>query len=983
MSDIAVVGMAGRFPGASSVEKLWKNLVDGQVTTSRFTRDELMAAGVDPGQFDQADYVPARGALDAADQFDAEFFGITPATAAMTDPQHRILLETAWTALESVGALTDNEVERTGVFVGSGFNYYFVQHVLPNSDLVADHGLLSVILANEKDHLAAKIAYRLGLRGPALTVQTACSTSLVAVHLACQSLRSRDSDLALAGGVCVSLPNTSGYLFEPQGILSPEGVCRPFDGKASGTVPGNASALVVLKRLEDARRDGDDVVAVVRGSAVNNDGAARVGYTAPGVAGQIDVLQRAYAAAGISPKTIGYLEAHGTGTMVGDAIELAALSEVYGKQGGSCSIGSLKANVGHLDAAAGVTGLIKAALAVRHGVKPPLAGLREPRAELTGEESAFVVNRVATVWETSPDRPRRAAVSSFGLGGTNVHLILEEGDSENDSGPSPLEGNLATAARGGSAALLTVSGPTAGAAARVAEALALHLESQSTLDRHAVAHTLQHRRRTFAHRLAVSVDDLATAPALLRSAMPTKALRRPKLVFLFPGQGAESPAMSAAAYQAHAVFRDCIDEGAGILQPLIGLDVRDVIVGDDPADVVHRTDVTQPALLLHQVATTRVLRAWGVTPDLMLGHSIGELSAACVSGELDLQQALRIAAVRGGLMQAAPDGAMVSVQIDAAALGDYLSGLDDCELACDNAPGMIVVGGPSDQVQRLLTRLDDAGIGHRSLPASKAFHTSMMAPAAAQIEAEFAGIGTGRRDTELVSTLDGSTIARGEVRAADYWARQLREPVRCRTALTSILAMQDPVFADIGPSGTMSYLVERTATESAALVTFARTGHDTTADALLEGFGELWAAGVKVDFSSLSDTCAASPSVVPTYSFSRDRHWIDPIEVAAGPPAADPLGAPGATDSTAGDGAPDPEIVLRVVVEVWVSLLGIGTVGPNDNFFALGGQSLQFIRMATTVRRRFDVHLDVPALAESATPRTVVAQVLAGLVALP
>ncbi|HVK26107.1 MAG TPA: polyketide synthase, partial [Actinokineospora sp.] len=424
--DIAIVGMAGRFPGAANVDELWSAIAAGRVTIAELTRGELIAAGVAESQLDDPAYVPARGTVAAPDLFDAEFFGITPREAAIMDPQHRLLLQTAWEALESGNLAGEEPFGRVGVFAGAGFNYYLLNHVLAQPGLVDTHGLLSVVLGNEKDHLAAKVAYRLNLGGPAVTVQTACSTSLVAVHLACQSLRTGDSDVALAGGACVAVPQQAGYLYEPKGITSPDGACRPFDADANGTVPGNGVAMVVLKRLADAVRDGDTVHAVIKGSAINNDGGAKVGYTAPGITGQIDVLTRAYRDAGVEPATIGYIEAHGTATEMGDAIELSALSEVFAGADQPCFLGSVKANIGHLDAAAGVSGLIKAALALRHRQLPPLAGLKQARPELLDGSTPFTVDAVGREWEVADGGVRRAAVSSFGLGGTNAHVVLEE-----------------------------------------------------------------------------------------------------------------------------------------------------------------------------------------------------------------------------------------------------------------------------------------------------------------------------------------------------------------------------------------------------------------------------------------------------------------------------------------------------------------------------------------------------------------------------
>ncbi|GGQ92184.1 type I polyketide synthase [Kitasatospora griseola] len=946
--DIAIVGMAGRFPGAANVDEYWSNLLAGRVSVTSFTRRELLEAGVPAEEADDPAYVPVCGVLADPDRFDAGFFGIPPREAAIMDPQQRLLLQTAWEALESGGLITNAPMGRVGVFAGAGFNYYLHQQVLAAPEVLATHGLLGLVLGNEKDHLATRIAHRLGLGGPAIAVQTACSTSLVAVHLACQSLRTGDSDLALAGGAYVAFPQNTGYLHEAKGIMSQDGHCRPFDATANGTVPGSGVGAVALKRAEDARRDGDLVLAVIEGSAVNNDGADKVGYTAPGVAGQIDVLARAYAAAGVEPSAIGYLEAHGTATEVGDAIELAALREVFGGRPDRCSLGSVKANIGHLSAAAGVAGLVKAVSALRARRIPPLAGLKEPRPELGEPGTPFTVDTVARAWPSADGTPRRAAVSSFGLGGTNAHIVLREAERPTTTGRTDGPG------------VVVVSARTAEALRASADRLAAHLRDHPELPLADVAFTSQEHRRSFTHRLAVAAEDTAGAAAALEAATGRTALRQPDVVFLLPGQGAEAPGMSAWAYRRYPSFAADIDAGCDIVEGLLGIDLRELLIGDDPHRLLHRTDLTQPALVLHEYALGRLLLSWGVRPGALIGHSVGELAAAGLAGELELAEMLRLVTRRGALMQQAPPGAMLVVLAGEAAVLEQLGAFEDLGIAAVNAPEVVVVSGPAESVAEFRKRLDGAGILHRLLPAQRAFHSWMMADAAAELDEEARGIEPRPAEFAVISSVDGGLLPPGATRPAGYWGRQLRSPVRFRAAVEAATGRPRVVFVEVGP-GTGLIGSARQVPQAAGSATVPLQARR---DELLSGLGALWAGGVAVDWAAVRGGADVGRVSLPTYPFAAERHWID----AAAP--ASPASAPGAATG-AEEGPGD---ALDEVVELWRSMLGVAAVGPDSDFFALGGDSLLLIRMISRVRRRFGVAPEIAEFADTPTPRAIAAQ---------
>jgi phthiocerol/phenolphthiocerol synthesis type-I polyketide synthase E len=944
--EIAIVGMAGRFPGATDLDEYWSNILAGRITVSQFTRSELIAAGVSAAELDTPAYVPVRGVLAESELFDSAFFGIPPREADIMDPQHRLLLQTAWETLESGGLITNQPLGRVGVFAGAGFNYYLQQQVFARPDIVNAHGLLSVVLGNEKDHLATRIAYRLGLGGPAITIQTACSTSLVAVHLACQSLRAGDSDLALAGGAYAAFPQLAGYLYEPKGIMSPDGFCRPFDSTANGTVPGSGVGMVALKRAEDARRDGDLVHALISGSAINNDGAAKVGYTAPGVAGQIDVLARAYSAAGVDPATVGYLEAHGTATEVGDAIELAALGEVFDGEA-QCSLGSVKANIGHLSAAAGVAGLIKAVLALRTKQIPPLAGLKQPRQELL-DSTQFTVDSVARDWATTAGRPRRASVSSFGLGGTNAHVILSEAR----------QPEAALTATG--PAVVVVSARTEEALRAAAKRLAAHLRGRPDLPLPDVAMTSQEHRRHFTHRLAVAAQDTAGAAEAVAVAPGRTALRQPNVVFLFPGQGAEAPGMAEWPYRRYPSFAADIDLGCDTLYGLLGIDLRELLIGGDPQGLVHRTDLTQPALVLHEYALGRLLVSWGVRPAALIGHSVGEFAAACLAEELSLTDMLRLVVERGALMQQAPEGGVVVVLASEFVVREHLTDLDGLDIASVNAPEVIVVSGLVESLALLRERLGGSGVPHRVLPAQRAFHSWMMVDAAIQLGAMAATIEQRALSLDVISSVSGRLLPKDGRRPPGYWADQLRSPVRFQEAVVSAMSRARVIFVEVGPGtgliGSARQIPEARQTPMVALQ--PRRGD------LLSGVGGLWTNGVDVDWAAVRAASGAVRVPLPTYPFAKTRHWLD------GRAQADP--------ASPVNGDEGQDTVLQQIIDIWRSLLGAAAVEAGSNFFTLGGESLLFIRMISQVQREFGVSVELAELADAPTPAAIAAQVTRG-----
>jgi non-ribosomal peptide synthase protein (TIGR01720 family) len=874
VEGIAVVGMAGRFPGAAGVDEFWSNLRAGVESIRRYTPEELREAGVDPKLYENDGYVPARGAVDGVEWFDAAFFGVPPREAEVTDPQHRLFLEVAWEALERAGVDPQRAPGRVGVYAGCGMNTY-AQTLNSFGRFAKSVGGLTALVGSDKDYLATRVSYKLGLSGPSVVVQSACSTSLVAVHLAAQALLSYQCDVALAGGASLMLPQ-AGYLWQQGSILSRDGHCRAFDARSSGTILGGGAGAVVLKRLEDALADGDNVIAVIRGSAINNDGAAKVGYTAPSVEGQAEVISEAQSLAGVPAETITYVEAHGTGTELGDPIEIAALNRAFRAGGatgtGFCAIGSVKTNIGHLDAAAGVTGFIKTSLALEKGEIPPSLHFESPNPAIDFAGSPFSVASKLTKWPTSDGFPRRAGVSSFGIGGTNAHVVMEQAPPRHPSAPPSR-----------TAQLLVLSARTETALAAMAQRLAAHLDAHPEQPLADVAWTLQQGRRGFAHRMAVVAPDRAAAVRALAGEAPARAAggragtSQPSAVFLFPGQGAQYAGMARGLYEREPVFRDELDRCAEILRPHLGLDLRDVVFSDD-ADRLKQTALTQPTLFAVEYAIAKQWMSWGIAPESMIGHSVGEYVAACLAGVFSLEDALALVAERGRLMQSLPAGSMLAVPLPAAQVEPTLGG--SVSVATINGPDRCVVSGPGDEIARLEAELVGRGIEAKRVETSHAFHSPMMDPILDAFTARVRQTVRNAPELRWVSNLTGTWITPDEAVDPAYWASHLRQAVRFADCVATLAAEgRERVFIECGPGRTLSSLVKRQVPGSVSINSIRHP--DDAADdleVLLGALGRAWAAGVDVDWTAVHGGDERRRVVLPTYPFERKKFWIDSRE---------------------------------------------------------------------------------------------------------
>jgi acyl transferase domain-containing protein/thioesterase domain-containing protein len=891
-SKVALVGMAGRFPGARTVGEFWRNLRDGVESIRPLSEGELIANGVPAEVVARPDYVKAAAVLDDVDLFDAAFFGMSPKDAAIMDPQHRHFLECAWEAIEDAGHPPDCFSGSIGVFAGSGMNAYLIHNLLKNRHLMEDAGLFLIRqTGNDKDVLATRVSYQLDLRGPSLTVQTACSTSLVAVHLACQSLLSFECDMALAGGVTIEIPHAQGYVYREGEILSRDGHCRSFDAASSGTVFSSGVGIVVLRRLEDAIADHDTIHAVILGSAVNNDGLRKVGFLAPSVAGQAEVIAEALEVAGVDAESVSYVETHGTGTAVGDPIEIKALTQAFRQhtdRKGYCAIGSLKSNVGHLDTAAGVAGLIKTVLALRHRQLPASLHFRTANPQIDFRNSPFYVNRSLGDWHATGTH-RRAGVTSLGIGGTNAHVVLEEA-------PDPAQPESSRTHH-----LIPLSAKTEQALDDMASRLAAHLREQPTLRLADVAFTCQVGRKEFRHRRALVAKDTAEAASKLsqpesRRDGPNDSPRNSpsSIVFLFSGQGTQHLDMGAELYASQPIFRDWLDRCASLLPPDLGQGLGALLSagskGPAAADTLNRTSIAQPALFALEYALAQWWMAHGIRPQAMLGHSLGEYVAACLADVFSLEDALAIIVTRGRLMEACPSGSMLAVSAphDAFPLPESLS------VAAVNAPDQCVVSGPEDAITHLEARLGEQGVACHRLQTSHAFHSAMMEPALAPFRDQLSRIALRPPRIPYLSNLTGTWITPEAATDPGYWAKHLRNTVRFSDCVAE-LRRPGRILIEVGPGRTLASLVRQQiagGTPGNRVTVFSslpRREETVPASAfLLNTLGQLWVRGQAVDWSASRQGETVTRIPLPTYPFQRQRFWIDP-DKEIGPLGAGPL----------------------------------------------------------------------------------------------
>jgi phthiocerol/phenolphthiocerol synthesis type-I polyketide synthase E len=874
--DVAVIGIAGRFPKAGTVQEFWRNLCDGVESISFYSDEELLSFGFDQGVVQDPNFVKAASAIENFDKFDASFFGYSPREAELLDPQHRIFLECAWEALESAGCDPDRYPGLIGVYAGSSLSSYLLYNLLADPSVLASNDTFPVMVSNDKDFLTTRASYELNLRGPSITVQTGCSTSLVAVHLAWEGLLSYQCDVALAGGISVQVPRRRGYHYQQGGALSPDGHCRAFDAMGQGTVFGSGAGIVVLKRLNDAIKDGNTIHAVIRGSAVNNDGRAKIGYTAPGVEGQATAIRMAQEVAGISADSITMIEAHGTATPLGDPIEVAALTRAFRAttdRMGYCAIGSVKTNVGHLDAAAGIMGLIKTVLALEHKMLPPSLHFDAPNPKIDFETSPFFVNTRLSEWR-APGSPRRAGVSSFGIGGTNAHVIVEEAP--------PMEQPPSSR----SLHLVLLSAKTPSALDLATSNLARHVRDEPALCLADLAYTLQTGRKRFSYRRTLVTSDREDLYETLSEVKPGRVWsayndwQDPEVVFMFPGGGAQYSGMGAGIYKSEEVFRRHFDECCEILRPLLGLDLRQFLLSENSNDAsqnrLRRSTIALSSLLAIEYSLARLWIKLGVRPHAMIGHSLGEYTAACLAGVFSLEDALHLVSKRGQLLDSLPRGAMISVALSEGEVCALIDGR--LSLAAINAPRECVVSGTEDAVQEFEGVLGGKGIDFRRLGVARAGHSSTLATILDEFAECVEEVELRPPTIPFISNVSGTWINEGEATDPAYWVKHFAAKVRFCDGLRELTKEDGRVYLEVGPGLTLSTLARLQVPRAKRRWIFGSMRDHRqrgTDDAfLLEAVCRLWLAGVEVDWAEFYRDEHRRLIELPTYPFERQRFWI-------------------------------------------------------------------------------------------------------------
>lgn len=900
--SLAVIGMAGQFPNAPDINAFWNMLVKGEKATRHFSDEALLQAGVAPEILRNPNYVKAGMVLDGIELFDASFFGFNPREAEVMDPQSRLFLQNAWHALEDAGHIPGRSKSVIGIFAGKHPSSYQGLNLYSNPKIIELVGMLQIASGNDADALATMVSYKLDLKGPSLTVQTFCSTSMVAIHLACQSLLAYECDMALAGGAAIQLPHRTGYLYEEGNILSPDGECRSFDAAASGSIYGSGVGVVVLKRLNDALADGDHIYAIIRGSTTNNDGITRVGYTAPGLNGQATVILEALENADVHPESISYIETHGTGTPLGDSVELAAMTQAFRMQTDKrhfCAIGSVKPNIGHLDRASGVTSLIKTSLALHHKLLPPSLNFEKPLPDFDLDNSPFFVNTTRREWSSPNGEPLRAGVSSFGLGGTNVHVVLEEA-------PPPLP---ATASR--PCQLLLLSAKTAAALEIISSNLIDYLQAGS-VHLPDVAYTLQVGRAVFNHRRMVVCTDAEDAATAVSMADPRRVFtikqtyqERP-VVFMFPGVGDHYVGMGQELYQTEPTFRQWVDEGARLLQPYLSVDLRQILYSGQVKSTgkpspqtldlrrmlsstdevaaqtgpLQQTALAQPAVFVVEYALAQLLLEWGLKPQALVGYSLGEYTAACLSGVLSFPDAIKLVAERARLIGSTGPGAMLTVALSEKEIQPYLN--ENICLAGVLTPAICVLSGTLPLIVELKQLLDQRDVACRQLPTTQAFHSSMMETVANDLEALARTVTLHAPQIPYLSNLTGTWIRESEAMDPAYWVRHMCQPVRFANSLTELLKNKDRLLLEVGPGQSLGAFVrQHPACEMAQAAMILPTlpyhyDEQSSSAFLLTTLGKAWLAGVTINWEGFYAHEFRHRLSLPTYPFERQRYWIEP-----------------------------------------------------------------------------------------------------------
>lgn len=878
--DIAIIGISGKFPKSNNIEEFWTNLIKGNELFKHYSDEELSNLGIAKNHIKNPNYIKVESRIDNPETFDFSFFGYTPDEAALMDPQIRLFHEHTWLALEDAGYNSFSYDGKIGLFASASDNLNWRMNViLSNNDNVSPYFLNQV---SNKNFLSTLVSYKLNLKGPSYFIDTACSSSLSAVHLACRNLLLRECNMAVAGGVSLSTTTNIGYHFKEGLINSKDGHCRAFDSKSSGTISGEGIGIVILKRLSDAIDSGDNIYAIIKSSAVNNDGKNKIGYTAPSIGGQVDCIKTALSAAKISPSSISYIETHGTGTKLGDAIEIEALNNVFEKyKNDECTIGAVKNNLGHLDAAAGITGLIKTTLALKHRIIPPTINYSQPNPEVNFKNGPFKVNTKLIEWKSTNQNRLRAGVSSFGIGGTNAHVILEENKIIKDI-------NHARNYK-----LLRFSARSLRSLESYSSDFLNYLKNNKGLNISDVAYTLQKGRKNFEYRKFLVCENSNDAISQLKEKNTSKIkseklVTKNAIVFMFPGQGSQYFNMCYDIYKEEPFFRSIMDEGFEVLKNLTGENYREILYQESnkthlKIEKVNETIYAQPLLFLTEYSFARLLMNWGIIPDYIIGHSIGEYSAACLSGVFSYKEALTLIYNRATLINSIEKGSMLAVSASKTVILPYLT--DELSLAAINSPEMTVISGTLMGIKELIKKLKAKKIAHIKLAASHAFHSSMIDAINNEFKKELKKIHYSDMKIPIVSNLSGEFVSNKQMRSGKYWIEHLRNTVDFSSGIKFLLKKKNTLFIEVGPGRTLTNLVKQNNQPKSLNIKTINTirSHNYFINdnrKLLLALGELWTGGFDINWDEYYRNEIRHRVSAPTYCF--DEHIfpvrVDPIE---------------------------------------------------------------------------------------------------------
>jgi amino acid adenylation domain-containing protein len=1004
LNAIAVIGMSGRFPKADSIDQFWNNLIEGKDCIDSFTIEEIKEAGVSESIINNEKYIRRGGRINNPDKFDASFFGYTPREASYIDPQHRIFLQCGWEAIESAGYDVSRLNGRVGVFAGCGMNHYLIHNIMSNTKSSAAVNEIQMVLGNDKDFLTTRLSYKLNLKGPSFDIQTACSTSLVAVHVACQNLLMYQCDMALAGGAFLQIPWWNGYMLADGDIRSPDGICRPFCAHANGTIFGEGAGVVILKRLDEALKDEDFIYAVIRGSAINNDGSLKAGYAAPSVEGQAEVIITALESAQIHPSKIAYIEAHGTGTSLGDPIEFSSLTKAFRQYTNSrnyCGIGSVKGSIGHLDAAAGIAGFIKTALALYHKQIPPSLNAGEINPLLNIENSPFYITAQKSPWKTVSGTKCYAGVSSLGVGGTNAHVILEE---------APLQ-TIPPSSRNWH--IFPLSAKSDECVKRMAHNLAEHLGKNQQATLADTAYTLQNGRQNFSCREFTVAQTRNDAINLLNNLSEKTGCNHfygsenQKVVFMFSGQGSQYIDMGIGLYQSENSFKTAFDLCCNQLLKTGFVDLRKLVFTNtvENSTLLAQTSITQPLLFAFEYALAKMYENLGIVPSEMIGHSIGEYVAACLSGVFSLEEALYLVSQRGRLMHAQPPGGMLSISASEQEVSTMLE--KDLEIAVVNSPGLCVVSGPLKSVELFEAKLSNLNIESKKLHTSHAFHSSMMNEAVVAFNSVFKEVSLKSPSIPFISNVTGTWVKSQEVQDPAYWGKHLRNAVKFSDGINQLLNSGNRLFLEIGPGNTLTSFVNKIAAHwntrkgtfvpenvsSICSVRHAKMQIDDTAH-MLNSIGQLWSCGINIAWKSLYKDENRRRIPLPTYPFEPKKCWVEPdstLNCGIGLTKDSPKTLE--TSSAISSEHPSPTLTQKFESEdsnqkqgtlstledsvhaIWEELLGIDSVNPDSNFFELGGDSIWAAQLLSRIRNTTGVELSIGMLYKAPTIKELVAEI--------